>query len=81
MYFGVPIISSDLDVLREIAADAAQFIPQKDVHAWSTRMISVLQSNKETVGMVDAGKKRLKHFSWERAAIETIEVFKEAIKT
>ena len=63
--------------MKEIAGDAAVWVDPDSVG-------SIVEGLKKALagpqGLIKKGSERVKEFSWEKAARETINVYKEAIK-
>ncbi len=75
---GVPLVASDLPVLREIAGDAALYAPPDDAGAWAAQLERVLGDPDLASDMVERGRLRAGRFSWPRAVEETVQVFRLA---
>jgi glycosyltransferase involved in cell wall biosynthesis len=76
---GAPVIVNRLDCLREVLGEAALFANAEDVSALYETIRHVLSSNELRSTLKASGLKRARLFTWERAASETMEVYKEAI--
>ena len=78
MACGVPVICSDLPVLREIADGIATFCDPKDPAAFADAMASTLDApnnnSRRQLGIDRAGA-----FTWQRAARQTVEAYERAI--
>jgi glycosyltransferase involved in cell wall biosynthesis len=77
MACGVPVIVSDTSVMPEVVGDAALRVPHEDVEGFTVAMNRLLTDNDLRADMIAKGKKRVKCFSWERAARETLDVYKK----
>jgi glycosyltransferase involved in cell wall biosynthesis len=77
MACGVPVIVSDTSVMPEVVGDAALRVPHEDVEGFTVAMHRLLTDNDLRTDMIAKGKKRVKCFSWERAARETLDVYKK----
>jgi len=80
MATGLPVIASDLPVLREVGGDAALWFDPHDLGsiADAIRTVAtqpVVAERLSADGLVQAAK-----FSWERVARETIDVFHRALR-
>jgi glycosyltransferase involved in cell wall biosynthesis len=72
-----PIVCSDIPVFREVAGDAALFVPPDDAAGWA-RQIACLASNPEPAGHLRArGQERVKAFSWRQTADRTLAVWSD----
>jgi len=75
---GVPVICSDIPVLREIAGNAAVFVNPANPFEIATFVFAVLKDAKMQKYLIKEGRERLKLFSWEKCAQETIRILEEA---
>ncbi len=68
MKAGVPIITSNVTSLPEVAGDAALLVNPLDVTEIKNAMLQI-SSNKELVkGLIEKGHKQKLHFSWDKSA-------------
>ncbi len=79
MACGIPVITSDASSLPEVAGDAAYLIDPYDVQAMAAAMEKVLLDKNLAASLQARGLERVKAFSWERAARQTLEVYKECL--
>ncbi len=77
MACGTPVITSNVSSLPEVVGDAAMLINPEDVDALTVAMARVLSDEKIQREMRDKGLKRAQAFSWERAASETLAVYRQ----
>ncbi|HUP41606.1 MAG TPA: glycosyltransferase family 1 protein, partial [Thermoanaerobaculia bacterium] len=75
---GVPVVASDLPVLRELAGDAVLYAPPTDVEEWVRQVAAVLDDPELARRLAAAGRERAKGYTWERAAELHVQVFREA---
>ncbi len=68
MAVGVPVICSDLDVLREVGGDRAVYFPPGDVPALAREIASALLDVASMRRMRVGGRKRARMFTWRAAA-------------
>jgi alpha-1,3-rhamnosyl/mannosyltransferase len=78
MACGVPVICSDLPVLREIAEGVALFCDPNDPPAFADAMASILDSPSNS-SRRQLGIERARTFTWERAARQTVEAYEMAL--
>ncbi len=78
MACGVPVVCSDIPVLREIAEGVAIFCDPRDPGSFAEGMLSALmrQAGDERSKL---GVLRAKQYSWRRAAEETLRVYERAL--
>jgi glycosyltransferase involved in cell wall biosynthesis len=77
MACGVPVIVSDTSVMPEVVGDAALRVAHEDVEGFTVAMWRLLTDDALRADMIVKGHKRVKCFSWERAARETLEVYRK----
>lgn len=78
MAAGVPLVISDIAVHREVAGHAALYFPPGDVDALVRQCDRLLRDASLRRRLQAAGRDRSAGFSWERAARQTLEVYREA---
>ena len=71
----IPVIVSDTSVMPEVVGDAALRVAHEDVEGFTVAMWRLLTDHDLRADTVAKGRKRVKCFSWERAARETLEVY------
>ncbi|MFQ5890968.1 MAG: glycosyltransferase family 4 protein [Gemmatimonadota bacterium] len=76
MACGTPIVTSDVNGLREIAGDAALRVDPSDPVEICEAAYRVLTSVELREELAAQGLERSKRFSWERCARETLEILK-----
>lgn len=78
--YGVPVLAADIPVIREIAGNAADLCPTKDVGAMTEALRKILNEDKEAV---DKRMKRmiirLQLFNWQKTAKQTLAVYQRAV--
>jgi glycosyltransferase involved in cell wall biosynthesis len=79
MACGAPVVCSNAGPLPEVAHDAAVLLPPHDAAAWAQAMLAVLTDDWRSDELRRRGFARAAAFSWERAALATREVYREAL--
>ena len=74
-----PIVCSDIPVLREVAGDAALFVPPRDHTAWGEALVSILRDPTMREELAARGRARAPEFTWERCAALTRDVYAEVL--
>ncbi len=74
---GVPVITSNVGSMPEVAGNAAELVDPESVDSIAEGIARVVRGGK---GLTDKGSLRVKNFSWEKTAEETLKVYKEAQK-
>lgn len=68
MQLGVPVVCSDSSSLPEITADAALLVDPKDPDAVADALIKVTTDQEVSESLIEAGRKNIRRFSWEKQA-------------
>ena len=76
MACGTPVIVSNVSSLPEVVGDAGLLIDPADIEALTVAMWRVLTDDKLRRELCEKGLKRAQTFSWERAARETLAVYR-----
>ncbi|GAA5123424.1 glycosyltransferase family 1 protein [Alloalcanivorax gelatiniphagus] len=76
---GLPVIASDLPVLREVGGDAALWFDPLDLGSIADALRTVATRPEILPGMSAAGLEQASHFTWDKVARETLEVFRTAL--
>lgn len=76
---GVPVICSDLPVLREVAGDAALFVDAADPDAVATALIKLLDDPGCVRSLREKGLANLQRFTWAEAARRTLSVYQQVL--
>jgi glycosyltransferase involved in cell wall biosynthesis len=74
---GVPPVLLDTPVSREVYGDGARFVPP-DPEAISQALTTLLLDDGARAALVAAGRRRLEHFSWPRAAAVVLQALEQA---
>lgn len=78
MAVGVPLLLSDIPVLREVAGEAALYAPKDDVEAWCRLLESVTDDPSLRERVAAAGERRSESFTWQRTADATVAAWTRA---
>lgn len=73
MACGTPVLASDIAVLREVAADAAVFMPPEDTPSWVEAMRDALTTDRY-VSLRQKGLRRAGEFTFDRSARLVLDV-------
>ena len=71
----VPVVTSNISSMKEIAKDAAELVDPYDLSSISEGIEKILRGPK---GFIDKGLAKVKDFSWTKTAEETLAVYMEA---
>lgn len=77
---GVPVVASDLPVIRELAGDAALYAPPLEAAVWARAISRLLDDPDLSRRLQVAGRERAKSYTWERAAAMHLQVFRETAR-
>ena len=74
-----PVITSNSTSLPEVAGDAALLMNPSDVEALSNHITFVSHHNEKREEMIAKGLQRAKSFSWDKAASQTYDIYKNIV--
>jgi glycosyltransferase involved in cell wall biosynthesis len=75
----VPVACSNLSALPEVAGDAAELFDPLDVDAIAAAMRRLLDDDARRAQLIERGRRRWTEFTWERAASETLDVYRRVL--
>jgi glycosyltransferase involved in cell wall biosynthesis len=78
MACGVPVVCSKTPALLEIGQDAALQVDADNTAAAAQALYDILTNKDLRNSLIDTGFKRVKEFSWERAAEKTLKLCEQA---
>jgi glycosyltransferase involved in cell wall biosynthesis len=78
MAAGLPVISSKASCLPEIYGEAALYFNPKISKDISEKIILVLKDSRLRKKLIQAGEKRVKGFSWQKMAQETLKIYEKS---
>ena len=73
----VPVVCSEIPALREVAGDAARFVPPGAVGAWCEALGDLLGDEGARAHLATAGHARSRGFSWDRTVRATHRLYDE----
>ena len=80
MACGAPVVSSNAGPLPEVVGDAGLLLPPDNVAPWADALDRVLRDDALRADLRTRGLERARAFTWERAARETLAVYREALR-
>ncbi|HYH11549.1 MAG TPA: glycosyltransferase family 1 protein [Thermomicrobiales bacterium] len=80
MSCGAPVLAANTSSLPEVGGDAAAYADPGSQDAWSATLLDLLSDPSERQRLSVAGMTRAEHFSWERTARETWDVYREVAR-
>jgi alpha-1,3-rhamnosyl/mannosyltransferase len=79
MASGTPVVASSASCLPEILGDSALLVDPHDVRGFTAAVESVLTGQAIRGRLVEAGRKHVAGFTWERCAARTVAVYREVL--
>jgi len=80
MAVGTPVITSKASSMPEVAGDAAVLLPPEEPELWADAIHDLLESDSRVEELRHKGLARARQFTWERAASQTLDVYKKVAK-
>lgn len=77
---GVPVICSDLDVLREVGGDGTVYVDRNDARVVADEIHALIRNQDIRSFRIKAGLDNVKRFDWNKTARETLAVYLTAAK-
>jgi glycosyltransferase involved in cell wall biosynthesis len=77
MACGVPVLSSNSSCLPEVVGEAAVQLSPTDQEAWSQMMNGLLADSGRRARMVAAGFLQARKFTWKKAAVQLLGIYRE----
>lgn len=77
MACGVPVITSSISSMPEVVGDAGVVIDPYSIEAIGAALVDMLRDNGMREELRARGLQRVQHFTWERMARETLQVYKQ----
>jgi glycosyltransferase involved in cell wall biosynthesis len=81
MACGVPVITGHVPALAEVAGGAVHQLERLDADSLGDALVTLARSRERRGELASLGLERARTFSWQRAARETLEVYREAIRS
>ena len=78
---GVPVITSNVTSMPEVAGGAAMLVDPFDTNEIARAMLSVFQDEEMRSDLIEKGLERAKQFSWEQSAIDFWNVIEQTTKS
>ncbi|MBI3183446.1 MAG: glycosyltransferase family 4 protein [Myxococcales bacterium] len=79
MRLGVPVVCSDRGAMPEVCGEAPVYASPDAPEELASALDRLLSSPKERALRAAAGRERARNFSWETAAKQTLEVYRQAL--
>lgn len=75
-----PLLLSDIDCFREVAAEAGYYFDPEDIGDMQKKLEEVLSSEELKKTLIEKGKERLKEFSWEKTYAQTCAYYEKVVR-
>lgn len=72
-----PVVCSDTSSIPEVVGDAGEYFEPTDVDSMRTAIERTVDSDVHRARLIERGHNRLKAFSWDRCATETLSVYRQ----
>ncbi|MGN6393597.1 MAG: glycosyltransferase family 4 protein [Gemmatimonadales bacterium] len=79
MHCGVPVITTNVSAMPEVAGDGALLVGPDDIPGLADAMLRVLGDTSFAHGLARRGRERAAGFSWERCALDTRRVYEQVV--
>jgi glycosyltransferase involved in cell wall biosynthesis len=79
MAAGLPVVASDLEVLREVAGEAALLVPAGDTSTLALALTQLLEDDELRSRLAHLGRVRSARFTWEETARATVTAYRQAL--
>lgn len=80
MSFGCPVVCSSSSSLPEVVGDAAELFDPADVTEMRTSIELVVSSSERAQLLIERGYERIKRFSWQNCARDTLDVYNKSLR-
>jgi glycosyltransferase involved in cell wall biosynthesis len=80
MACGVPVVTGDVPALNEVAGGAVERVARLDAESLGDVMVRLARDAARREELQRLGLERAQSFSWQRAARETLDVYKYAVR-
>jgi glycosyltransferase involved in cell wall biosynthesis len=81
MSVGTPVVTSNVSSMPEVAGDAALLVNPDSVEEIEKTMKMIYLDGKLRLEMIKKGFKQVEKFTWEKTAIETLQVYKSILSS
>ncbi len=79
MACGTPVVTGPVAALAEVAGGAGERVDPLDVESLGDAMVRLAGNRERREAMSRAGIERARGFSWQRAALDTLNVYRQAV--
>src|SRR4030095_16326547 len=75
---GTPVVTGHVAALSEVAGGAVEHVDRLDAESLGEAMVALARSREHRENLSALGLQRSHFFSWDRAARETLDVYRQA---
>ncbi|MFC1644644.1 glycosyltransferase family 4 protein [Patescibacteria group bacterium] len=72
----IPVVSSDIEPLKEVCSEACLFFAPNNLDEMSQELYNVCMDDELRLRLVNSGKERVSFFSWKLSAKKMLEIYK-----
>ena len=72
-----PVVCSNTSSIPEVVGDAGEYFDPADTESMRAAIERIVTSDSHRNLLIAKGRERLKHFSWDRCAIETLDIYRK----
>lgn len=80
MSCGCPVLSSSSASLPEVGGEAVNYFNPSDLNEFTEKTKTILTNKKLRENLINKGRQRVKRFSWQKTAEETLNVFEKTLE-
>lgn len=80
MAMGTPVLTSNCSSMPEVAGDGGLLVDPHDVRSIARGLFSLITDDNLRIRLSGAARMMASHYTWERAAMATLQVFDEAMQ-
>ncbi len=80
MAAGTPVVCSDSTALPEVGGEAARYVDALSPTSIATGLAAILGDPNEARRMVERGREQASRYTWDRSAMELIEVYEDVLR-
>jgi glycosyltransferase involved in cell wall biosynthesis len=80
MAAGLPVVASDLPVLREVTGGHALLVPPTNVEAWTDALTRIVDDDALRQSLVDPARDHASTYTWERCASLTADAYRRVLR-
>jgi len=81
MASGVPVIASDLPIMREVLGEAAYYVDPYSVSDMADSLMALSSDSSLRAELAAAGPQRAAGFTWEETARRTLDIYRSVVET